>query len=52
VNNQRGYAVMNLSPAAWETRFRVVDSVSRPGGGVSTRAAFAVAAGTRALAAA
>jgi alkaline phosphatase D len=49
VNNQRGYAVMNITPDAWETRFRVVDTVTRPGGQVSTRATFRVPAGRAVL---
>lgn len=49
VNNQRGYAVMNVSAEAWETRFRVIDTVSRPGGQVSTRAIFRVPAGRAVL---
>jgi len=45
LNDQRGYAVCDVTPARWETAFRVVDRVTTPGGSVSTRATFAVEPG-------
>jgi alkaline phosphatase D len=31
-----------VSPEVWRTEFKVLDQVTRPGGVLSTRAAFAV----------
>jgi alkaline phosphatase D len=41
-NAQRGYVVCDVSPEVWRTEFKVLDQVTRPGGVLSTRAAFAV----------
>lgn len=44
-NYQRGYIVADVTPERWETQFRVLDQVTRPGGEISTRATATVAAG-------
>ena len=41
-NAQRGYVVCDVNPQTWRTEFKVLDQVSRPGGVLSTRAAFVV----------
>jgi alkaline phosphatase D len=41
-----------VSPQAWRTEFKVLDQVSRPGGVLSTRAAFVVENGAGRLTAA
>ncbi|HXV85575.1 MAG TPA: alkaline phosphatase D family protein [Gemmatimonadales bacterium] len=42
VNSQRGYVRCEVTPAAWRSDYRVVEYVTQPGAGVSTRATFAV----------
>ncbi|GAA4929425.1 alkaline phosphatase D family protein [Streptomonospora halophila] len=42
VNEQRGYVRCTLTPEQWQTDFRVVPYVTRPGAPVSTRASFVV----------
>ncbi len=44
-NGQRGYVVCELGPDRFETSYRVVDFVDRPGGRVSTAARFVVTNG-------
>ncbi|HEX8447582.1 MAG TPA: alkaline phosphatase D family protein [Sphingomonas sp.] len=44
-NDQRGYLLCSVTPERWESRFRVMDKVSTPGGTVSTRAVATVAHG-------
>jgi alkaline phosphatase D len=51
-NAQRGYLVCDVSPQTWRSEFRVLDQVSRPGGVLSTRAAFVVENGAGRLTAA
>ena len=41
-NAQRGYVRCTVTPARWQSDYRVVDSVTRPAGQVSTRASFVV----------
>lgn len=41
-NAQRGYVRCRVTPERWETEYRVVDYVSRPGAPVRTRARFVV----------
>lgn len=41
-NNQRGYVLTRITPAALEADFRVVPYVSRPGAPVYTRASFVI----------
>ncbi len=42
LNAQRGYVKCRVTPALWETEFRVVDYVTRPGAPIRTRARFVV----------
>jgi alkaline phosphatase D len=42
VNQQRGYAMCDVTPECWETTFRVMDRVSTPDGAISTRQKFVV----------
>ena len=51
-NAQRGYLVCDVSPQTWRSEFKVLDQVSRPGGVLSTRAAFVVENGAGRLTAA
>ena len=51
-NAQRGYLVCDVSPQTWRSEFKVLDQVSRPGGVLSTRAAFVVESGAGRLTAA
>ncbi|WP_129666573.1 alkaline phosphatase D family protein [Phytoactinopolyspora endophytica] len=44
-NVQRGYARCELTPDEWRTDYRVVEHVTEPGSGISTRASIYVAAG-------
>ncbi|MBA3438606.1 MAG: alkaline phosphatase D family protein [Pyrinomonadaceae bacterium] len=41
-NAQRGYVRCHLTPRRWQSDYRVVDAVTRPGGEISTRASFIV----------
>ncbi len=45
-NEQRGYLRCRLTPERWETDFRIVPFVTTPGAPVSTRATYAVEAGS------
>lgn len=45
-NDQRGYLICDLTPARWQTEFRVIDRVSERGGAISTRAALTVERGS------
>ncbi|HSG34251.1 MAG TPA: alkaline phosphatase D family protein [Sphingomonadaceae bacterium] len=42
VNSQRGYAVCDVSPDAWQTHYMVVDDVTKPGGNLSRAATVSV----------
>ena len=44
-NRERGYVRCTVTPEAWQSEFRVVPYVTRPGAPISTRASFVVAAG-------
>jgi len=44
-NNRRGYLLCQASADTWQTDFRVVPFVSRPGAPVETRGRFVVEAG-------
>jgi alkaline phosphatase D len=44
-NGQRGYVLNTLTAGTWRADYRVVPVVSRPGGTVTTRAAFVVESG-------
>ena len=48
-NDQRGYLSMEVTPDLWQTHFRIVDYVSRPGAPLRTRASFVVEGGVQAL---
>ena len=41
-NSQRGYALCEVTPDAWETKLRVVEKVSLPGLSIATRATITV----------
>ena len=41
-NAQRGYVRCQLTPERWQSDYRVVDAVTRPGGTIKTRASFIV----------
>jgi alkaline phosphatase D len=51
-NNQRGYVRCHVDRARWQTDFRVVAYVKRPGAPVSTRQSFLIEAGRPGLQAA
>jgi alkaline phosphatase D len=44
-NNQRGYAICDVTPKAFVTEFKVLDAVTRKDGKLSTRAKWALEAG-------
>lgn len=44
-NHQRGYVRCTVTRDAWRSDYRVLDAVTKPGGKISTRASFIVAAG-------
>ncbi len=44
-NAQRGYCRCTVTPQSWTSEYMVVDDVTKPGGKVTTRAAFMVEAG-------
>ncbi|MFM7101327.1 MAG: alkaline phosphatase D family protein, partial [Verrucomicrobiota bacterium] len=44
-NAERGYVLCEVSPGRWETQFRTVEYVTRPGAPVQSRARFTVEAG-------
>ncbi|HYI96307.1 MAG TPA: alkaline phosphatase D family protein [Bryobacteraceae bacterium] len=41
-NNQRGYVKCSVTPERWQTDYRVMAFVEKPGGGIKTRASFVV----------
>ncbi len=45
-NAQRGYVLSTVTPDAWRSDFRIVKDVTRPGAPISTRASYAIEAGT------
>jgi len=45
LNGERGYVRCTVTPDAWQSDFRVVEYVSRPGALVKTRASFVVESG-------
>lgn len=49
INDQRGYAVCEVTPEAWKTHFMVLDKVSKPGGTLSRRATATVPRGSASL---
>jgi alkaline phosphatase D len=50
INDQRGYAVCDVTPDEWRTSFMVLDQVSAPGGTLRKRAVGTVERGKPALA--
>lgn len=42
VNSQRGYVRCKVTPTKWQTDFRVVPFIDKPGAPISTRASFVV----------
>lgn len=44
-NNQRGYAICDVTPKAFVTEFKVLDAITRRDGKLSTRAKWALEAG-------
>jgi alkaline phosphatase D len=49
VRDERGYAVMDITPEAWTARLKVVDTVRSAGGKLSTAATFRVPSGASRL---
>lgn len=49
VRDERGYALMTVTPDGWQNEMKVVDTIRRPGGKASTAAAWRVPAGTSRL---
>ena len=45
-NAQRGYVLCTVTPDAWRSDFRIVKDVTRPGAPITTRASYAIEAGT------
>ena len=45
LNGERGYVRCTVTPESWQSDFRVVDYISRPGAPVKTRASFVVESG-------
>jgi alkaline phosphatase D len=45
LNSERGYVRCRVTPEVWQSDFRVVPYISRPGAPVSTRASFVVESG-------
>ncbi len=41
-NKQRGYVTCQITPERWQTQFRVLDYVTKPGSPIKTRATFVV----------
>jgi alkaline phosphatase D len=41
-NNQRGYVRCVVTPEKWQSDYRVVDAVTKPGAAIRTRATFVV----------
>lgn len=41
-NAERGYVCCELSPGEWRTDYRVVEYVTRPGAGITTRKSFVI----------
>ena len=46
INNQRGYTVCDVTPERWRTDFKVLDKVTERNGTLTTRASWAVEAGS------
>jgi alkaline phosphatase D len=44
-NAQRGYVLCDVTPRAWQTHFRVMPFVTRPGAPIATRASFVIESG-------
>jgi alkaline phosphatase D len=48
-DRQRGYVTCTITPDRWQSDFRVIDEVLKPGGNVSTAASFVIEAGVPAI---
>ena len=46
VRDERGYAMMTITPDSWTADLKVVDTVRTPGGKLSTSASFRIPSGT------
>lgn len=46
VRDERGYSLMTITPDGWQADMKVIDTIRRPGGKLSTHASFRVPAGT------
>ncbi len=44
-NNQRGYVYCRVTPKTWQTDYRVLPYVTRPGAPIATRESLTVEAG-------
>jgi len=45
LNDQRGYAICDVTPELWTTHFRVVDYVSKPDAEIKTRRSLSIESG-------
>ena len=48
-DRERAYVTCTVTPKTWQSDFRVIDEVLKPGGTVSTKASFVVEAGNAAI---
>jgi alkaline phosphatase D len=48
-DRERAYVTCTVTPKSWQSDFRVIDEVLKPGGTVSTKASFVVEAGNPAI---
>ena len=48
-NNRRGYLSMEVTADLWQTHYRIIDYISRPGAPLKTRATYVVEAGEKAM---
>jgi alkaline phosphatase D len=48
-NAERGYVRCTVTPDAWRSDYQVVEEIEKPGGPVTTRAAFVVESGERGI---
>lgn len=46
VRDERGYSLMTITPDGWQAEMKVVDTIRKPGGRLSTHAGFRIPAGT------
>ena len=44
-NGERGYVRCTLTPKTWQSDFRTIDRIDKPGAPITTRASYVVEAG-------